>query len=196
MSSKKESDTRSNILQASWRLMEQYPGRNISMGDIAKAVGISRQAVYLHFASRTELLIATTHYVDDIKGLNQQLETLQTAKNSIELLEMCITIWGKHIPEIYGVAKSLMMTKATDEAAQAAWDDSMGCLREVCENIIHSLAQEKYLAPEWKQKEAVEFLWTMISIDTWEQLTQECHWSSNQFIKKISYVLKSTLLRK
>ena len=59
--------------------MEQRHGLGVSMGDIAKAAGISRQAVYLHFASRTELMIATTNYVDEVKGLNERLNRFKAA---------------------------------------------------------------------------------------------------------------------
>lgn len=190
-----EMDTKAQILQAAWQLMEQQPGKNVSMGDIAKAVGISRQAVYLHFTSRTDLLIATTHYVDEIKGLNQRLEKLQSAKTGVALLEMCVEIWGHYIPEIYGIAKALMMTRQVDEAAAAAWDDSMRCLRDVCEEIIDALARENLLAPKWKRDEAVEMLWTMISVNNWEQLTQECGWSTDRYVEMMKIVLNSALVR-
>jgi len=78
MSSKK-TDTRTRILTATWHLMEQRRGQGVSMSDIAKAAGISRQALYLHFDSRTELMIATVHYVDEVKGLNERLEKFQEA---------------------------------------------------------------------------------------------------------------------
>ena len=43
------------------------------MSDVAKQAGISRQAVYLHFPSRAELLIATTRYIDQVKDIDGQL---------------------------------------------------------------------------------------------------------------------------
>ncbi len=77
--SSKNTDTRTRILEVTWRLMEQHRGQGVRMSDIAKAAGISRQAVYLHFGSRTELMIATSNYVDEVKGLNERLKRLQTA---------------------------------------------------------------------------------------------------------------------
>ena len=53
-------DTRTKILQATRQLMEERRGLGVRMSDIAKAAGVSRQAVYLHFDSRIELLSATT----------------------------------------------------------------------------------------------------------------------------------------
>ena len=74
-----EIDTKTRILQASYELMEQQQGLYVSMSYIAKAANVSRQAVYLHFASRAELMIATTRYVDDLKGLKERLQQIQLA---------------------------------------------------------------------------------------------------------------------
>ena len=92
--SSNEIDTRTRILEATWHLLEERRGQGVSMGDIAKEVGISRQAVYLHFASRTELMIATMNYVDEVKGLYERLEKLQSISSGTKLLEAFIDIWG------------------------------------------------------------------------------------------------------
>ena len=57
-------DTPTKILQATLALLEQPHAKLPTMTDIAKATGISRQAVYLHFPSRTDLLVAATRYQD------------------------------------------------------------------------------------------------------------------------------------
>ena len=64
------------------------------MSAIAKQTGISRQALYLHFASRTELMIATTEYVDEVKGLYQRMETIRTATSGTGKLEAYVDVWG------------------------------------------------------------------------------------------------------
>jgi AcrR family transcriptional regulator len=164
------------------------------MGDIAKEVGISRQAVYLHFASRTELMIATMNYVDEVKGLYERLEKLQSIPSGIELLEACIDIWGNYIPEIYGLAKAMLLTKDSDEAMAAAWNNSMGCLRDVCQQTIETLDGEGMLSSEWSPEDATELFWTVISINNWEQLTKECGWSTKQYLDHMKTLLKRTLV--
>ena len=91
--------------------------RESRMSDIAEAAAISRQALYLHFSSRREVMIATIHYVDEVKGLNERLESFQAATTGIELLETCVEVWGNYIPEIYGLVKALLQTRETDEAS-------------------------------------------------------------------------------
>ena len=192
--SSNEKDTRTRILQTTWELLESNPGRSLKMSEIAKASGVSRQALYLHFDSRTELLIATTHYVDDVKGLDQRLQKLQLAKSGKEMLRTCVEIWGNYIPEIYSVSKALMMSKDSDEAAAAAWADIMSCLRDVCVQIIQTLEKENKLSPNWTQQHATDFIWTMISIQNWEQLTTECGWNQEQYISNLTEALTTTLV--
>ncbi|MBL4878008.1 MAG: helix-turn-helix transcriptional regulator, partial [Hyphomonas sp.] len=49
-------ETREKIMRATWKLLEESGGSGVRMSDIAKAAGISRQAVYLHFPTRADLL--------------------------------------------------------------------------------------------------------------------------------------------
>ena len=192
--SSNEIDTRTRILESAWHLLEERRGQGVSMGDIAKDVGISRQAVYLHFASRTELMIATMNYVDEVKGLYGRLEKLQSIPSGIELLEACIDIWGNYIPEIYGLAKAMLLTKDSDEAMAAAWNNSMGCLRDVCQQTIETLDSEGMLSSEWSPEDATDLFWTVISINNWEQLTKVCGWSTRQYLDHMKTLLKRTLV--
>ncbi|NOY67014.1 MAG: TetR/AcrR family transcriptional regulator [Gammaproteobacteria bacterium] len=193
MSSRK-TDTRTRILEATWQLMEQRLGKSISMSDVAKAVGISRQAVYLHFDSRTELMIATSNYVDEIKGLDERLSQFKAASTGIELLEACVDVWGNYIPEIYGLAKALLATRDTDEATAATWNNNMRCLRDICKETIDALEHEGILANEWSQQDAIEMFMTIISIQNWEQLTIEYGWSTSEYIARTKLLLKRTFI--
>ena len=65
--------TRERILEGAWTLLLDNRPSAVRMSDVAKQAGISRQAVYLHFPSRAELLIATTHYIDKVKDIDGRL---------------------------------------------------------------------------------------------------------------------------
>lgn len=174
--------------------MEERHGQAISMSSVAKAAGISRQAVYLHFASRTELIIATSKYVDELKGLDERLKQFYSATTGIQMLEACVEVWGNYIPEIYGLAKAMLLTRDTDAAMAAAWNSNMACLRDVCRETIEALDREGKLYPQWPHKEAIEMFMTIISINNWEQLTMECGWSKADYINWIERVLKRTFI--
>ena len=192
--SSEEIDTRTRILEATWQLLEQHHGQGVKMGDIAKAAGISRQAVYLHFASRTELMIATMNHVDEVKGLYERLNKLTSVNSGTERLEMVIDIWCGYIPEIYGLAKAMLAMRDTDEAMAAAWNNSMGCLRDVCQQTIETLEQEDNLAAGWSTNEATDMFVSVISIPNWEHLIKECGWSNAQYISGLKTLLQRTFV--
>lgn len=175
--------------------MEERRGRGVGMRDVAEAAGVSRQAVYLHFGSRAELMVATARYGDRVLGLDERKRRYQAAATGVELLEAYVEFWGNYIPEIYGIAKALLEARETDEAAAAAWDDRMGSVRERCRNIIESLHRDGMLAPEWSREEAVDLLWTMLSIRNWESLTIECGWSTSQYVVRMQELSKRTFVR-
>ncbi|MEA1890178.1 MAG: TetR/AcrR family transcriptional regulator [Pseudomonadota bacterium] len=175
-------DTRTRILEMTVQILEEQGGRGVRMGDIARAAGISRQAVYLHFTSRAELLVAATRHLDDVLDVNQRLAPSRAASNGIERLELYIEAWGSYIPEIYGVAKALLLAKDTDDAAAAAWNDRMLAMRDGCRAAIEALHADGSLAPEWTPEKATDTLWTMLLVPNWENLTLECGWSTQQYV--------------
>jgi hypothetical protein len=51
------------------------------------------------------------------------------------------------------------------------------------------------LAPEWSHEEAIDLMWTMLSIRNWEQLTIECGWSTGLYVGRMQKLLKRTLVQ-
>jgi len=187
-------ETRTRILDSTVHMLEEHGGRGVRMGDIAKATGISRQAVYLHFASRTELLVAATRYLDEVLDVDRRLAPSRAATSGVERLALYIDCWGHYIPDIYGVAKALLLARDTDEAAAAAWDDRMLAMRDGCRAAIELLHSDGDLAPEWTPKKATDALWTMLLVPNWENLTGECGWSTRQYVRWMKTVAKRTFV--
>jgi AcrR family transcriptional regulator len=175
-------ETRERILKAALTLLEASRGKGVRMTDIAKRAGITRQALYLHFSTRAELLIATTYYVDELKGIEERLVPSRRARSGIERLDAFIEAWGAYIPEIYGIAKALLAMRDTDEAAAKAWDERMQDVRHGCEAAIDALNSDNMLSPDHSPEQATDILWTMLSVRNWEQLTIDCAWPQERYI--------------
>lgn len=191
-----ELGTRSRILEATWRLMEDRHSQGVRMSDVAKAARVSRQAVYLHFESRAELLVATARYVDEVRGLGERLRNYRAATSGVDKLETYVEFWGNYIPEVYGVAKELLAARETDKAAAAAWEDRMRAVHTSCRNIIEALDRDGMLAPDWSLEEATDLLWTVLSIRNWEHLTIERGWATDQYISRTQELLERTFVEK
>ena len=179
-------ETRTRILQASLELLVASQGQGVRMADIARQAKISRQAVYLHFATRAELLIETTKYLDQLKGVEGRLAASRTARSGDQRLAAFIEAWGNYIPEMYGVGKALLIMKDSDQAAAQAWDKRMQDLREGCEAAISALHHDKRLSADYTPDQATDILWMMLSVRNWEQLTIECGWSQKKYIENLT----------
>jgi len=161
------------------------------MSDIAKEAGVSRQAIYLHFPSRSELLIETTRYIDEVEDVAGQIGQVLGAATGREKLEAFVYAWGNYIPVVHGGAKRLMAIRDTDPDADAAWQDRMDGHYGVCEMIVAALASEGELADGLTKKEAANVMWATMSIRQWEELTIERNVSQKRYLE----ITHRTLLR-
>jgi AcrR family transcriptional regulator len=188
-------ETRVRILKETRRLMEERRGKDVRLEDIARAAGVSRQAVYLHFGSRSGLLIATARYLDEVLELRDRVKPYREAPNGIAALDAFVEFWGNYMPDIYGLAKALLTVRETDEAAADAWADRMAAVYQGCKIVVNRLFEENHLAPEWNREEAADFFFSLLSLLNWEYLTMERGWSNHQFIQRMQTVLKKTLVK-
>jgi AcrR family transcriptional regulator len=189
------SETKTRILQACLKLLVASEGKNVRMSDIAKEAGVSRQALYLHFATRIDLLIATTLYLDDVKGSDDRLVPSRTATSGLERLDAFVEAWANYIPEVYPVGKALMTMKDTDEAAATAWNKRMQDMREGCEAAVLALKKDGQLNTNLQEDKATDILWTLLSIRNWEQLTYDCGWSQAEYAETVKAMARKLLLK-
>lgn len=193
MSSEKN-PTRDRILKAAWSLLEQGGGGAVRMSDIARAAGISRQALYLHFPSRAELLVATTRYLDEVHDVDARLVESRTAQTGEARLAAWVRAWGGYIPLIYGVAKALMALQDSDAEAAKAWADRVQAVRHGCAAAVAALEADGRLTPALDAQAATDVLATLMSVRTWEQLRHDCGWSQEQYIDRMQQIAGRTLV--
>jgi AcrR family transcriptional regulator len=187
-------DTRTKILQASWKLLEDRRGIGVRMGDIAKAAGVSRQALYLHFKSKIDLVSATRTYVDGVRGLEARLEKVGAAPGALEKLEAYVGFWAGYLPEIHGLARALYSTREVDEASAAAWEECMGAHRAACAAIVGELEVAGMLAPGWSVETAAQMLFAVLSFSAWEQLVVVQGWSDGEYTARMMMVLRGGMV--
>lgn len=195
MSSKtKHRRTREEILDAAWVLVSEK-GAEVSISEIGKAAGISRQSVYLHFGTRGGMLMALVRRADDRFEIKERLFACFEITDPKERLQETIRVWIDFVIKIYPVAKDLVRLKETDQDAAAAWEDRMSDLRDWLTVLIHSLKSDSVLSGNWSIKEATEYLWASCSIQMWGLLTLDCQWSFERAEAILVRTITTTLLR-
>jgi len=164
------------------------------MSDIAKAAGISRQALYLHFPNRAELLVATTRHIDVVKNVDARLERSRSATSGVERLHAFIEGWGRYIPQIHGMSVALRAMRSTDKEAAAAWNDRMKAVRHGCEAAVQAISQDGSLTRDLTEEAATDLLWTLLSVENWERLVRDCGWTQSAYEKTIKQTAEAALL--
>lgn len=164
------------------------------MGDVARAAGISRQALYLHFHTRTELLVATTLHLDRLKDRDGRLAPVRAAPTGEERLRLWVRAWAAYIPEIHGLARALMNQAIQDPEAAAAWSERMEDVHQGCRAAVTMLAAEGRLAAPLSPEQATDLLWTLLSIRNWEALCLDRGWSQADYATHIEAIATRILL--
>jgi AcrR family transcriptional regulator len=107
-------EKRDMMIAAAWKLFEQFGFRRVSMDDIAKAVGVSKGAIYLYFKSKEEIFIAVTE-----SNLRAPLEAARRAAAEPGGLEArLVNVLMSKIGIQYS---SLYQSKAASELIEAAY---------------------------------------------------------------------------
>ena len=188
--------TRTKILTATWELLESQHGKNVRMSDIAKHANVSRQSIYLHFKTRTELMIATVQYGDIVLNHASQIRHWAETVGGVAKLDAWIEAWGNYLPQVYGVAKALMLARESDEAAEATWQDRMAEVRSACKVTIDALVADGMLSADFTPEVATELLKTINSVESWEYFTQECGWSKEQHTSYMQLTARKLFVKK
>ncbi|MGD2026212.1 MAG: TetR/AcrR family transcriptional regulator [Anaerolineales bacterium] len=178
-------------MEATRQMIEDSQGNAVRMEDIAQAAGVSRQAIYLHFGSRVGLMVATVQYIDESAGFMERTKHVREEKDSLKAMVLFVDFWAEYVPSIYGVAKQLLLLRETDLGAAAAWEDRMDGLRNgPCRFLVDHLKRDGQLDPVWQVEQAVDFFWTLISIQTWESLVIGRGWSEEQYAQHLKRIIQ------
>jgi AcrR family transcriptional regulator len=186
--------TRHRILDRAWEQLEQE-GSGFTIAEVAAAAGVSRQAVYLHFGSRAGLLVATVRHNDTRSGVGDRFEAeIGSATSGVEAIRAWMRVWLDYLPDILAVGRLLDAASTTDPAAHDALRDRMQHQRDNLTRIFQWIHSEGMLSSELDPSEAAEMLWSLVHLTAWDQLVNECGWSSDQFIRSRFMILERAIL--
>lgn len=185
--------TRTRILEAARELIEA-DGVSVPMERIAERAGISRRAVYLHFASRTELLVGLVAHVDETGSLPERAEHVWAAPTAVEALDRFISLNARYNPEIEAIARALDEARGRDQAAGEAWDDRMSGRRDACRRLARWLRDDGDLDDEWSVNDAADVLWAVTNVPAWRDLVVERGWSARRYERHIGRAIRRALL--
>jgi AcrR family transcriptional regulator len=186
--------TRLALLAAARVLVESEGLPALTMASVAEHAGVTRRSVYLHFATRTELITALYEYVNETAGLAASLESVWQAPDAPAALHE----WAQHLArchtQLIPFGRAFQRVRGADPDAEHYWDLVMRQWRGSCRRLAEWLAAQARLAAPWTVPTATDMLWALMSFDVLEALVVDRRWSRKRLARRLSALLQSTFV--
>lgn len=187
--------TRAALLAAMRELLEEQGFEAVTMAAVAERAGVTRRAVYLHFATRTELVTALYDYVGETDGLAHSLKPVYDAPDPVAAL----AAWAKHLADyhrkVLAVDRAVERVWREDEDAALHRKRVVGAQLGICRLITTQLHEASLLAEPWTVDTATDMLWAQISSDLIEGLLVDRHWSVQQLGDHLAAMYVATFVQ-
>jgi len=151
------------------------------MAEVAETAKMTRQAVYLHFETRTALMIALMDHVGESLGGPELFRKVEEAPTALAALQAAMRAMSRYAAKIHHVASALDRARHSDEAAAAAWNDRMNRRRKGIGRTIGQLESEGALAKHWTARRVVDAVVALTSPHLYAELVEERHWSAKEY---------------
>ncbi len=166
------------------------------MAQIAEGAGVSRQALYLHFADRTALFLEVSRMADATARTPARQRRVDDAPTGPDALRETIALQAWLKPRLRGIATALDSLRRSDPAAEAAWKEREHARLQRCVQVVRRLEEDGDLAPAWGIDTAARCLWAVTSQRVWDDLVVDQHWSSAQYREHLTALLEAALVRR
>ncbi len=187
--------TNEAVLNAARSLIEESGFEALTMAAVAERAGVTRRAVYLHFAGRTELLLALLRHLGEAEDLGTSLQRVWDAPDSASAVDE----WARHLarahPRIMNIARAVEQVRRTDPDAAAMRETIMRRWHLGSRRLASWLHDEGRLAEPWTVDAAADMLWALMSWDLLEGLLVDRGWSAKRYADRMARLLQSTFVR-
>jgi AcrR family transcriptional regulator len=187
-------NSRTRILDAALQLITRRKGADVSMAEIARASGLSRQGLYLHFPDRANLMVALVRHAHGKLVAREPMRGLKGAPTGLMALRTWVSLQARMNPGIWPVACSLEAVRRSDPDAERGWQDRQKHRLGECRLIVRRLHREGTLKAGITQQTAADLLWSITSLRTWEELVLERAWTAARYEQRLTQLLRDALV--
>lgn len=186
--------TRAAVLDAAWQLLDEGGATHTTMGAVAERARVSRRALYLHFSSRADLLLALHEHVDERLGLTESMGPVREAPDAVAALDAFAAHLAHYHPQIRSVDLALLGAKDDDPDLAALIEHGMQVWHDGARSIVERLDEEGLLAAPWTVKTAADLLWSFMFPETLDRLTISRGWTIERYRQLLTVLLRRTLV--
>ncbi|WUH99135.1 TetR/AcrR family transcriptional regulator [Spirillospora sp. NBC_00431] len=182
------------LLRAARELVEEQGVAATTMAAVAERAGVSRRAVYLHFASRADLMSQMFGYVNEAEDLEGRFAPVGDAPDAVSALELFARRHAEFMPRILAVSRAVEREAGRDPDAAEPWKTVLYWRSELNRAMIRRLADEGVLAPGWTVDTATDMLLALISNEVTGTLLDDRGWTPEQIGDHMALLLRSTFV--
>lgn len=187
-------ETRTAILDAAWRLLEQDDGAGVTMSAVAEAADVSRRGLYLHFSSRGQLFAELFDHIDHRLDLESSIRPVLHAPDAVTALEaMAHHIASYHV-RLVPVIRAVDRLRHHDADARGLWERSMSVWYAGCHAAASALHEQGQLAEPWTPETAADLMWALMSVEFVDDLINERGWTQDEFAQRLWLLVRRTLV--
>ena len=194
MSSTGRPETRTAILDAARTLFEEQGYFGAGLEAVAKKAGVSRQAIYLHFASKADLLTALhlrVYETDVVPALERY--PIWTAPTALDGMDAAIAVDAEVASKVWRIHEALVVARRHHEEVEATLRPREDERYQEYVRLARWLKREGQLPPQLKVATFADILWGLLSLGTYVNLVIERGWSAERFVAWVQATVRSQL---
>jgi AcrR family transcriptional regulator len=175
-------ETRTAILDAARTLFEEQGYFGAGLEAVAKKAGVSRQAIYLHFASKADLLTALHLRVfeTDVAPALERYP-VWTAPSALEALDASIAVDAEVASKVWRIHEALVVARRHHEEVDATLRPREDERYQEYVRLARWLKRDGLLPAHLKVAALADILWGLCSLGTFQNLVVERGWSTERF---------------
>lgn len=162
-------ETRARVIEAAHAVFSEPEFQRASLDDVAKRAGVARATVYQQFGSRLGVL---REVLDDraLRAGIFELHHIREEPDPVKALRMYVEALHAFWSSDYVLFRNFNGLAAIDPEVGAVLEGYVQRRREFIAGIVRRLATAELLSPAFTQKHAVEVVWMLTSLGTYDQL--------------------------
>jgi len=182
------------LLAAARKILETDGFEALTMAAVAERAGLTRRAVYLHFASRAEMVGALFDAVAAAEGLDGSLQPVWDAPDAASALDEWAAHLARYHPRLLAVDRAVERVRHVDPDAAAHRRRVVAAKLANCQRLADRLHREGVLAPAWTTDTARDMLFALISSDMVEALIRDRRWTRLRLAEHLGVLFRSTFV--
>jgi AcrR family transcriptional regulator len=183
--------SRAALLDATLQLITEGGFDALTMAAVAERAGVSRRSVYLHFATRAELVSGIFGRLAETEEVGTSLKRVWDSPNSVSALGE----WGRHLARIHlrilPVLQAVERARHVDADAAELWRNHQQRWLNGARRLANWLDEEGRLAQPLSPASAADMIWSLMSVDLLDRLLNQRGWSAKRIGEHLAVLFTS-----